>query len=660
LAQIEFPAGAFRLLMDHPRKTRFIALGAVALVAAALAANDLVPARGTTTRPPSPSSPPSPPAPREPLAQVESASCAVATSTPRAQGNPKARAAAQRGLDFLVRESRAWQDGHQCYGCHVHAVTLEAMAVGRHHQYAIADVEMKRLVNAMLTLPGGARGPVGFSYHDGSLLAPSKAFGGAAFARWDQWIDASLRDDLVKTAGELLKFQQEDGSIDLDWVNPPVGAGAIQGTFQAAQTWRQVYARTADDRWLPPLQKAERWLTSAARALGDDASMQDLDYALLGLTAAGMGANEPLVASLQKRVLARQNQDGGWGFVPGEASNAFATGQALYALRMLGLGDGEKTIDRGTSWLVTNQAESGGWSNLRGYGKAEAMWGVVGLVSVDVLTVAAAGVMDGDRLDDHHTFRIEARDNDPAGGGVTKVELLVDDVRVASRCAASLEHTWDTTKAETGKHVVDLLAWNAKGQSSRRRLEIYTGSIALTQLGAHSTQAGATISFRNIARAKGRVEMQILSGDKSKQVARLEAEATPGAMSLAWNEAAPAGKYNARLVYKDDTGKVVQTEDVSFVRASDAEARAGWGQLEGQVALPGGGMAANAPVELVDEDGRVVAATRSTASGQYRFKNVEEGKYKLRVKKQGFDALEQDVRAEKAKDAKSDFELKAH
>jgi squalene-hopene/tetraprenyl-beta-curcumene cyclase len=640
--------------MDHPRKTRFIALGACGLVAAAIAAHDLLPARGGVA------GPGRPPAPGQALTAVEPASCAGApgTVTARAEGNPKARAAAQRGLDFLVRESKAWQEGHACYGCHVHAVTLEAMSVGRHHQYALADAELQRVSRAMLTLPGGARGPVGFSYHDASLLAPSKAFGGAAFARWDQWVDASLRDDLVKTGEELLGFQQEDGSIKLDWVNPPVGAGVIQGTYQAAQTWRQVYARTADDRWLPPLQKAERYLAAAAAGLGEQTSLQELDYALLGLSAAGMGASEELVAGLLKRLLARQNQDGGFGFLPGESSNAFATGQALYALRMLGLADGDPTIDRGTSWLVANQAEHGGWSNLRGYGKAEAMWGVLGLVSVDVLTVAAAGLMDGDRLDDRQSFRIEARDN--AGGGVTKVELFVDDVRVASRCGASLEHVWDTTKAESGKHVVDLMAWNAKGQSSRRRLELYSGRVAMTQVGARATEKGAMVSFRDIGRGHGRVEMQILSADKTKQVAKIEAEARRGANSLSWNDAAPAGKYNARLIWRDDKGEVVQSEDVSFVRASAAEQRAGWGELEGAVKLPGGGVAANAPVDLVDEGGNVVASTRSTAEGQYRFKNVDAGKYKLRVRKQGFDALEKDVHAEKARPAaKSDFELKA-
>src|SRR5688572_9440640 len=59
------------------------------------------------------------------------------TATKAAKGDPKARDAAQRGLDWLGQAARTWQDGHKCYGCHVQAVTMEAMTVGLSHQYTV-------------------------------------------------------------------------------------------------------------------------------------------------------------------------------------------------------------------------------------------------------------------------------------------------------------------------------------------------------------------------------------------------------------------------------------------------------------------------------------------------------------------------------------------
>src|SRR5579883_3403074 len=141
-------------------------------------------------------------------------------------GDPRARAAAQRGLVFLARESVAWQHKNGCYGCHVQGVTLEALAVGLHHQYEIPKAELKTLLD-FVTRPQEAG------------LAPStfpktgRAFAGASFARYDQFVDARLRDDLLRIGHQLIDQQQQDGSVVGDHpVMPPVAAGTMQTTFQ--------------------------------------------------------------------------------------------------------------------------------------------------------------------------------------------------------------------------------------------------------------------------------------------------------------------------------------------------------------------------------------------------------------------------------------------
>ena len=640
------------------RKTLLLCAATVGVVVTAIVLPQVTPSAQATG-----GAKPKPPVASE---SVPPAICATAgqPTTVMDPANPKARGAAQRGLDFLAREAKTWQDSHKCYGCHVHAVTLEAFVVGRHNQYELPDKDMKSVLGGMLDVPGGVRHKLGFSYEDASLLAPSKAFGGAAFAHYDQWIDSSLRNDLVKTAQELLAYQKPDGSIELTWNNPPVGAGAIQGTYQAAQTWQQVYARTADNRWLLPLQHAEAFLrTAALAAIGSNVDdIQQLDYALMGLGATGVGSSDDILQKLAKRVTSRQAQDGGWGFTTGADSNAFATGQALYALRVAGFTDRDAVLQRGTAWLIAHQAQDGGWSHA-GSGKAEAMWGVLGLVSVDVLSVASLDLQDGDHVADHQQVGLEARDNDPAGGGVTRVELLIDDVRVKSVCGAKLAYAWDTTGTEAGKHVLDLLATNAKGLTSRRRLEVYAGAVYLTQIGARSSDQTTEISLRNIA-AKGSasvVEMQVMSGDKV--VATISKPSEPGAMSFAWDgktssgTVASNGKYTARLAFR--TGKdTVQTEDVPFVRGTEAAQHDNYGEVQGQIALPDGAAGANAPIELVDDNDNVIQKTRSTASGQYRFKGVDAGKYKIRVMKKGFEKIEAPVKASVAAEAKQDLKLK--
>ena len=62
-------------------------------------------------------------------------------------------------------------------------------------------------------------------------------------------------------------------------------------------------------------------------------------------------------------------------------------------------------------------------------------------------------------------------------------------------------------------------------------------------------------------------------------------------------------------------------------------------QVAGSLALPDASPAANTEVELVDAAGKVVAKTRSTKNGVYRFRNVDADKqYQVRVKKDGYEA----------------------
>ena len=107
--------------------------------------------------------------------------------------------------------------------------------------------------------------------------------------------------------------------------------------------------------------------------------------------------------------------------------------------------------------------------------------------------------------------------------------------------------------------------------------------------------------------------------------------------------------------------RVRQTESLPFVHDSLESQQANYTQVGGSLALPEGQAAANADLELVDDDGNVVAKTVSTKAGSFRFKNVEAGKqYKVRVNKKGFDVAlpAQAIQAEKGKEAVMDMSLK--
>ena len=80
---------------------------------------------------------------------------------------------------------------------------------------------------------------------------------------------------------------------------------------------------------------------------------------LLGLSWAG--ADHPLRDKRLRELSDLQRRDGGWAQTPDLASDAYATGQALFALRELGLPASNDTIRRGVAFLLATQAKDGSW-----------------------------------------------------------------------------------------------------------------------------------------------------------------------------------------------------------------------------------------------------------------------------------------------------------
>lgn len=586
-------------------------------------------------------------------------SCAapIASAERAVRVDAKVRSAAHRGLSYLSSASQAWTNQHRCFGCHVQAVTLEAMAVGKKHQYTVDNKDVGAMVRALkLGVTAGG--------HTTGI-----AFEGSAWARYDQWVGNNETAELLRYAKELTAVQAQNGAINDDDRRLPVTGGTLETTFQAAQTWRQAYARTADDKWLPALRRAESYLAAqragwekAGPAAKSAVYVQDINFVLLGLLASGVTRTEASAQGLVKMLLARQNHDGGWG-LEAQKSDAFATGQTVYALKMAGYSDDDDAVARGIQYLVGKQQPNGAWrtyhSNQGGADKAETMWAVLGLVTVDVTSVAVSGVVDGQHVEPAMKLAVTATDNQ--GGGIKQIELLVDDLSIAKSCGGRLDHVLDTTKLTSGKHLIDLLATNAKGQTSRRRFEVYAGDVFLTDVGARFDETSQTsvVSLRNIApqaEQAGAVELELWSvgaGADAKPKERVYSETKKGqlgGLSFSWNgktsdgKPLPRGRYVAKLNFRDGASRVRQTESALFVHDTEQVQNQHFAQVEGQISLRGG-EAANTLVELVDDKGQVVQTTRTTEQGNYRFKTVDKGQYKVRARKAGFADLESRVEA---------------
>jgi hypothetical protein len=168
------------------------------------------------------------------------------------------------------------------------------------------------------------------------------------------------RDEINTVAGHLARHQEEDGT----WLMPPPANGAppIWESRETLALWALLawephapadpqaatVARTSREKavvWLSENKSTDTTQAIALRLLFDLRSNKSPEQLQAGID----------------RLLARQNSDGGWSQASDIASDAFATGQALWALSFAGVKHDRPEIVRAVAFLVANQREDGSW-----------------------------------------------------------------------------------------------------------------------------------------------------------------------------------------------------------------------------------------------------------------------------------------------------------
>ncbi|RPI87507.1 MAG: N-acyl-D-aspartate/D-glutamate deacylase, partial [Planctomycetaceae bacterium] len=100
--------------------------------------------------------------------------------------------------------------------------------------------------------------------------------------------------------------------------------------------------------------RARAWLDAAERPLHEDRVARAWGWKLLGGTDAERDA-------ARQALFDTQRADGGWSQLPELASDAYATGTALYALLEAGVSHDHHTVVRGSRFLLESQQPDGSW-----------------------------------------------------------------------------------------------------------------------------------------------------------------------------------------------------------------------------------------------------------------------------------------------------------
>jgi len=139
-----------------------------------------------------------------------------------------------------------------------------------------------------------------------------------------------------------------------DGRRPPMNTGDLQATALSIYSLRT---------YSPDAEKAEtnKILAGAVAWLEKVQPVTTQEHAFHLMALAWAGAPKADINRSAQALVAMQRADGGWGQHPGMGSDAYASGQALYALNTAGRKPADAVYQKGVQFLMRAQAEDGSW-----------------------------------------------------------------------------------------------------------------------------------------------------------------------------------------------------------------------------------------------------------------------------------------------------------
>lgn len=266
----------------------------------------------------------------------------------RARGTQQA---VELALASLQAAGQGFADKTRCISCHHQSLPSVAVTLA-HAKGAATD---RALANhpTQATLAVWARG------RENMMLGNCSVFGFLGnvtyglFGLAEERVAPGPETDAVTSC--LMGLQRPDGSWEGGDTRPPLsGRNPFVHTALAARGLKMYSPPGRREETTSRIARARDFLRTAAPA-----DTQEEAFKLLGLV--WTGASSPEIAKQTERLRSLQHKDGGWGQLPTMSSDAYASGQALYALRAAGSSASSETYRRGVAYLLRTQLDDGTW-----------------------------------------------------------------------------------------------------------------------------------------------------------------------------------------------------------------------------------------------------------------------------------------------------------
>jgi len=259
------------------------------------------------------------------------------------------KAASERSMALLESSSQKFFETSGCVSCHHQNIADFAAAEMRTKGLRFDPKAAVERVKMLASAP-----PPGLLYERMDIGVP-EIFASSLAALAAMGYPANRATDAL--VADIAASQMADGSWYLAGgiqSRPPAEDGFITRTALCVRSLKVFGPPGRAAEMNARIAKARQWLLAATPVTSEERNMR-----LLGLY--WSGADAAALKPLAARIAAAQQGDGGWRQIDGLGSDAYATGQSLYALAKAGMSASDPVYTKGVAFLLATQAANGSW-----------------------------------------------------------------------------------------------------------------------------------------------------------------------------------------------------------------------------------------------------------------------------------------------------------
>ena len=267
-----------------------------------------------------------------------------------AGGASTVQAAVKKILPLIETIGEPVFKNRSCVSCHNDSLPAMTVALARRKGFAVSDEQARKEMGFAVATDMPYLEPMrlGSTIGGGSDTLGYTLMGMAAAGYpADGLTDAHIH--------YFSNYQLADGSWRTTSYRPPEEYGPFTTTAVVLRAIKLYPIPGRREEFRDRIAHAKRWLLTEKASSQEERSMQ-----LNALADAGASASE--LAPFVRALKAEQNRDGSWSLLPGIAGEAYATGEALYALHVSGkVPTTDAIYQLGVQWLLRNQLADGSW-----------------------------------------------------------------------------------------------------------------------------------------------------------------------------------------------------------------------------------------------------------------------------------------------------------